>query len=285
MKLAVTGGNGRIGQAVIALALASGHEVINIDRSPETKTEDNITYRQVDVTDFDALAAAITGAEALIHLAAITSPDLDPAHVVHNNNVIGSYNALQAAADLGIRRVCLASSVNAIGGAFSRAPRYDYFPVDEQHPTYNEDPYSLSKWIVEQQADSFARRYEHMTIASLRFHGVFPEQLIKEAPRWEEIPERYQAIVIKHLFGYVRKAPAAYACLLAVTADFTGHEVFYIVAPRTMMEDPSVQLAARHYPGVPIVGDLDGHRSFFNCQKAARLLGWRHDEHLAATGD
>ena len=77
--------------------------------------------------------------------------------MVHNNNVVSSYNALRAAATAGVRRVCQASSVNAIGGRFSRwPPRYDYFPVDEQHPTYAEDPYSLSKWICEQQADAIA---------------------------------------------------------------------------------------------------------------------------------
>ena len=35
------------------------------------------------------------------------------------------------------------SSINAIGGRFSRSPRYDYFPLDEQHPAYVEDPYSV----------------------------------------------------------------------------------------------------------------------------------------------
>src|SRR6202011_523388 len=97
-------------------------------------------------------------------------------YVVHNNNVAGSYNVLSAAARLGITRVCQASSINATGGAFSRRPRYDYFPLDEVHPTYNEDPYSLSKWICEQQGDSFARRYEHMSIASLRFHWVIEDR-------------------------------------------------------------------------------------------------------------
>ncbi len=54
--------------------------------------------------------------------------------------------------------------MNAIGGAFSQSPKYDYFPLDEQHPTYAEDPYSLSKWVLEQQADAFACRYEWMKI-------------------------------------------------------------------------------------------------------------------------
>ena len=56
-------------------------------------------------------------------------------HVVFNENSAGNYNALSAAATVGIKRVCLASSINAIGGVFSRQPRYDYFPLDEQHPT------------------------------------------------------------------------------------------------------------------------------------------------------
>ncbi len=61
------------------------------------------------------------------------------------NNVVGSYNALRAAAEHGITRICQASSVNAIGLSYSRTPRFDYFPIDEAHPNYSEDPYSLSQ--------------------------------------------------------------------------------------------------------------------------------------------
>jgi len=60
---------------------------------------------------------------------------------VHHNNVVSSYNVLSAAAQLGINRVAQASSVNATGAVYSRWPQYDYFPVDEHHPTYNEDAY------------------------------------------------------------------------------------------------------------------------------------------------
>jgi hypothetical protein len=53
--------------------------------------------------------------------------------------------------------------------------------------------------------------------------------------------------------------------------------VFYIVAPDTIIDVPSLELAARFFPGVPISGDLSGCRSFFNTAKAELLLGWRHD--------
>jgi UDP-glucose 4-epimerase len=209
----------------------------------------------------------------LIHLAAIPTPGRHPDHVVHNNNVVGSYNALRAAAELGIQRVCQASSINATGAAYSRWPRYDYFPLDEQHPTYNEDPYSLSKWICEQQGDSFARRYGGMTIASMRFHWVVPDR---------ETATKYAAHIgdtlAKHLWAYTLLDAAARACLLSLTPQFSGHEPFYIVAPDTMVDKPSLELAQQFFPEVPIRGDMSGRNSFFNSAKAERLLGWKHDE-------
>jgi nucleoside-diphosphate-sugar epimerase len=275
MRIAVTGGSGRIGRAVIELALSQSHGVVSIDRAvpAQAPARPDLIYVQANITHYPELEQALRGCDALVHLAAIPSPHQYPDYEVHNNNVVGSYNALSAAARLGIDRVCQASSVNATGAAYSRWPRYDYFPLDEQHPTYNEDPYSLSKWICEQQADSFARRYEAMTIASLRFHWVVPERTAA-AQRNLGLSE----MLVKHLWGYTRLDATARACLLSLTASFKGHEVFYIVAPDTTMETPSLDLKRQYFPDVPVRGDLSGNRGFFNCEKAARLLGWQHDE-------
>src|SRR5690606_33548189 len=160
MRIAITGASGRVGRAVIALAIEQGHEVVSIDRvEPEPGTlPEGVTVVQANITDYAAFEAAMQGCDALIHLAAYPSPGGHPDYEVHNNNVVGSYNALSAAARLGIKRACQASSINAVGAVYSRKPRYDYFPLDEQHPTYNEDPYSLSKWICEAQAESCGRR-------------------------------------------------------------------------------------------------------------------------------
>jgi UDP-glucose 4-epimerase len=271
MKIAVTGGNGIVGRVVIELANSQGHNTISIDRHHEESNDDTVKKLIVDTTDYDAFESALQGCDALIHLAAISFPGGFSDHVVHNNNVVSSYNALRAAVQVGITRVCQTSSINAIGGIYSRWPKYDYFPVDEHHPTYNEDPYSLSKWICEIQADSIARRYEQLTIASLRLHGVVvqPDQMRK----WKTNSDR----LAKHLWGYTSGEATARACLLSLTADFRGHEAFYIVAPQTMMDEPSLVLKERYFPDVPIKGDLSGNSGFFNCQKAERLLGWRHD--------
>jgi UDP-glucose 4-epimerase len=274
MRIAVTGGSGRIGRAVVELALAQGHGVVSIDRALPVAdaAATDVTFVQADITNYADVEQALRGCDALIHLAAIPSPWGQPDHVVHNNNVVGSYNALSAAARLGIERVCQASSINATGAAYSRWPRYDYFPLDEAHPTYNEDAYSLSKWICEQQGDSFARRYEQMTIASLRFHWVAPDRATVVA-----YSTRIGDVAAKHLWGYTHLEAAARACLLSLTPNFQGHEAFYIVAPDTMMEMPSLELARQHFSDVPVRGNLGGNRGFFNCDKAERLLGWKHD--------
>ena len=271
MKIAVTGGSGGIGRAITDQALAQGHSIVSIDRVDPKEPISAVTYIKADAADYDALVAAFAGCDAMIHMAAIPHPMADPNHIVHNNNVTGSYNALRAAVENGIMRICQASSVNAIGQAYSRAPRYDYFPVDEDHPNYAEDPYSLSKWICEQQGDAFARRYDGISIASMRFHWVLPDRAFAAGHyaglNWS--PD-------KHLWAYTRRDMAADACLRAVQVDLKGHEVFYIVAPDTAIDAASRDKAAQYFPGIPIRGDFTGNASFMTSAKAERLLGWVH---------
>lgn len=273
MKIAVTGGNGDMGRNLIPYLLEQNHTIVSIDRAlPATSTRD-VDFLIADTRDFGKFAASIRGCDALIHLAAIRAPLNHPDPVVYADNTISSYNALSAASALGIKRVCLASSINAIGGAFSRSPRYDYFPLDEQHPTYAEDPYSLSKWVLEQQGDAFARRFEWMTIASLRLHW-----LLDARETALQITATMGEVAIRHLWAYTLLREASRACLLSLTAEFTGHEIFYIVSPHTAASEPSLELACQHYPHTEIRGDLSNHTGFFNCEKAGRLLGWKHQE-------
>jgi nucleoside-diphosphate-sugar epimerase len=272
MKIALTGGNGVVGTAIIEHALALGHTVVSIDRiAPETRHPE-VDHLTVDLNDYDATLAAFRGCDVLIHMAAIPFPFRDPDHVVHNNNVVSSYNAMRAAIECGITRICQASSVNAIGLSYSRAPRFDYFPIDEAHANYAEDAYSLSKWICEQQADTLVRRHAGLSIASLRFHWVVPDKATAAANFNRPLPD-----LAKHLWAYTRLDAAARACLLAIDGRFVGHEVFYVVAPDTTHIRSSRELAAEYFPDVPIRGDLTGTASFFSSAKAERLLGWHHD--------
>jgi nucleoside-diphosphate-sugar epimerase len=272
MRIAITGARGWVGAYVTAAARAAGHEIVAIDRAPpDSPPQPRRRDVVADATSYDALLAAFEGCDTLIHLAAIPSPLHEPDHVVHNHNVTASYNAMRAAIARGITRICQASSVNALGLSFSRAPRFDYFPLDEHHPTYNEEAYGLSKWICEAQADSLVRRYDSVRIASLRFHYVTPSRDAARGEFGETLTQRG-----RELYGYIRGDAAADACLKSLAADFTGHEAFYIVAPDTLLDEPSADVAHRLHPEVEIRRPFIGNSSFFDTSKARRVLGWMH---------
>ena len=275
-RVAVTGAAGRVGRGVLELLCARGTTVVAIDSvAPGSQDpNDGVTWAQIDITDYAALVKALDGCDGLVHLAAIPSPRRSEDVVVHSNNVVGSYNALRAAAEVGITQVCQASSVNAIGCAYSRSPRYDYFPLDEAHPCYAEDPYSLSKWICEQQADAIARRYSSIFIASFRFHLVVPEREQAVAV-YGQAPDE---VAVKNLWGYTSLAAAAGACWLALESELVGHEVFHIVAPDQLGRASSAELAERYYPAVPRRHLLSEKEGFFDSSKAGRLLGWQHQD-------
>jgi nucleoside-diphosphate-sugar epimerase len=285
-RVAVTGAAGRVGRGVLDLFCRRGKTIVAIDSvtPPDNLASGQsgsgqsgsgqVVWVQADMKDYDAVTKAFDGCDALVHLAAVARPGILEDSFVHANNVVSSYNALRAAAEVGITRICQASSVNAIGVAWSRWPHYDYFPLDESHSCYAEDPYSLSKWICEQQADAVARRYSTLSIASFRLHLVVPGR--------EDAVAAYKGasddVVIKNLWGYTSLAATAGACYLALEEDLSGHEVFQIVAGDQVGGLPSMELAARNYPGVPWRREPGGNEGFFDCSKAAQLLGWRHQD-------
>jgi UDP-glucose 4-epimerase len=277
MKVAVTGGSGRIGTFIIEELLAHGYQVRNLDRRPPEQRK--VEFYHVDVQNLGEVFDSLHGCDAVIHMAAIPSPHGYPPAVVYTNNTVANYNVFEAAAMLGIQKVCTASSVNAIGLTFSRSPYYDYFPIDEKHPSRVEDCYSLSKIVGEVQGDAFARLYEDMTLSSFRFHGII---LPGAYPQWRANPR--PAAKDQSLWAYTDVRDAARACRLAVEAEWKGHEAFFIIAADTTSAAPSMKLTQRFYPDVPVTGDLSGFNSFFHCAKAKELLGWTH-EHSWRTSD
>jgi len=112
----------------------------------------------------------------------------------------------------------------------------------------------------------------------LRFHWVVPDRATATSREHDA-----DAVLAKQLWGYTPLDAAARTCLSSLTANFTGHESFYIVAADTMMDVPSATLQERFFPEVPLRAELRGCQSFFSSAKAEQLLGWRHDLTAVAT--
>ena len=275
MQIAVTGGRGLLGTAVVAEGCRRGHQVVSMDIRPVVPGGDGgdtATQVVADVTAYEELRRQVAGCDAIVHLAGRPSPLGAPPHVVHNTNVVASYNALGVAVELGIGRFCYASSINAIGGAFSARPRYDYFPVDEEHPSYNEEAYALSKFIGEVQATSVCRANDGLSVGSLRIHHLVPTPAAL-ADKIAAGVGRYS----RDLWGYTTLDAAARACFAVLDATWEGHEVFFVVAPRTAANMATVELCEEFYPEVHRRHELVGNEGLYSCAKAKRLLEWEHD--------
>lgn len=279
LTVAVTGGSGSLGRFTINELVDHGYEVRNLDRAA---AQDSVCpFFQLDMADLGQVVNALHGCDAVIHLAAIPSPSGFPSQYVYVNNTVANYNVLEAVAMLGIKKLCMASSVNAIGLNFSIKPVYDYFLIDENHISRAEDCYSISKWCGEQQANGFAHRYPDMTLVSLRYHWIIRPGVYAQ---WRTQPPADPHGPFKNLWGYVDIRDCARANRLAIEATWSGHQACFLTAKDTRFDIPSKELAEKFYPDVEICGDLSGYNSFFNCTKANELLGWEH-QHAWRTSD
>src|SRR5262245_41597659 len=102
----VTGSAGRIGQAVVGELLARGQRVRGFDIVPTPGLQDGIVG---DISSAADVRRAMEGIQTLIHLAA-TPDDDDFMTRLLPNNIVGTFNVLEAAREVGVRRVVLAST-------------------------------------------------------------------------------------------------------------------------------------------------------------------------------
>ena len=269
MRVVVTGGSGLAGRAVVADLVQHGFDVTNIDRVP---ADGPAPFRRVNVGDLGQVYGGLRGAEAVVHFAAIPRPTFDVPEVVFRTNVMGSFNVLEAAAALGIRRVVMASSVSVLGYPFHERPfAPEYVPIDEEHPRLPQDPYALSKVVGEDIAAGFARRGA-LDVVSLRFPWIHtPETFASQVrPLWSE-----PAAGASNLWSYVDSRDVAAAVRLALAADVRGHEACFIAAADSFMPESSAALVREHYPTTIVREGFSENASLLNSAKAGRMLGYR----------
>ncbi|PSN70542.1 NAD(P)-binding protein [Corynespora cassiicola Philippines] len=278
MRIAITGARGTVGSEVVRLCAKAGHATVQVNR---TAQEHNGTpkseMRTADTaSDYDDTLAALKGCDALIHLAAIPNPVGKPDWLVHQNNVQSAFNGFRACGQLGIKRICYASSVNAIGLAYANQPlAFPYFPIDEDYPPNPTDSYALAKREAEIQAQAFINWFPGTKIACLRIHEVASKEEVSE-----EHNDNWKDAAVGQLWGWVHPQATARACLLSVekSDEYDGCQIFNIVARDTTQDTPSKELARKYYGNVEIRGDFEGNRAFWTHDKARRILRWKHDE-------
>ncbi|HQK93256.1 MAG TPA: NAD(P)-dependent oxidoreductase [Armatimonadota bacterium] len=271
----VTGGTGNVGGFVCRDLIRHGYQVTVFDRRPPARIR-AINYAEGSILSLDDLRAAMTGIDAVVHLAAIPNPANHPADVVFEVNTMCTHRVLDAAAEAGVSRAVVASSDSTYGFVFGTgAERPRYLPIDEEHPTCPADPYGLSKLLDEHICAQHSRRYG-MTTVALRFCWVWfppdypdPNALAADAENCR-----------RTLVGYVDARDAAQAVRLALQTPLRGHETFLISARDTYLPFPTRDFIARAFPQLPELRQParfmnDGFASLLSTAKAEHMLGYR----------
>ncbi|WP_127573329.1 NAD-dependent epimerase/dehydratase family protein [Georgenia faecalis] len=166
----VTGGAGHIGtylRTVDGGLAAHGWQLHLVDATPADDLAPGERFTAVDLTTPEAdarLEAAMAGADAVVHLAAI--PSEDDFWAIRQANIDGTFRVFDAARRAGVRRVVFASSNHAVGFY----PAGDPAPVDG--PVRPDGYYGLSKAFGEALGSLYADKYG-LEVVSLRIGACF----------------------------------------------------------------------------------------------------------------
>ncbi|WP_224332974.1 NAD-dependent epimerase/dehydratase family protein [Haloprofundus halobius] len=281
--IAVTGGNGQVGRFVLAHLQEHGYRTVNLSRGSRRESVAD-EYRRTNLLDAGEVYASLASSDAdgLVHLGMVPRPDSGPGHVTFESNVMTTYHVLEAAQNLDIDSVAVASSMSALGAGFDPDPvRLDYLPVDESHPVDPRDPYALGKRVLEQTAEGIARRNDGpKTVSTVRFPIAMDDDRMREtlvdADRSlgtvRDAPFYHSAR--NTLFAYVHLDDLAALFRRCIAADFSGHETFWAAAAETTVDCPTATLVEEVYPDAVTRRDVSDHESLVDTSKAARTLGW-----------
>lgn len=178
----VTGADGFIGSHLVERLVRQGHNVRAFVQynsfnswgwldscAPEVKGKFEVFAG--DIRDPHGVRTAMQGCDAVLHLAALIaipysyhSPD-----TYVDTNIKGTLNILQAARELGVKRVIHTSTSEVYGTA-------RFVPITEAHPLQGQSPYSASKIAADQMAYSFYASFDLPVVIARPFNTYGPRQ-------------------------------------------------------------------------------------------------------------
>jgi dTDP-glucose 4,6-dehydratase len=181
-RILVTGADGFIGSHLAEALISRGYAVRAFvfynsfnswgwldHSSPELK--EKIEVFAGDIRDPNGVRRAVADCDAVIHLAALIaipysyhSPD-----TYIDTNIKGTLNILQAARDLGVKRVIHTSTSEVYGTA-------RFVPITEDHPLQGQSPYSATKIAADQLAYSFYASFNLPVVTLRPFNTYGPRQ-------------------------------------------------------------------------------------------------------------
>ena len=274
MRALVTGAAGFLGRHIARRFRDSGWEVTGFDVTPFDEPE--VEFLRGDLASAESLERAMTGQDVVAHVGAIGDVYLaasDPV-LAARVNVVGTANVAEAAASNGTR-VIYASTWEVYG-----EPRYQ--PIDEEHPTVPDHPYSITKLAGESLLLA-ASRLRDVQVVALRLGTAFGPGLrpnsvfrifIDKARRGEPITiqgDGSQGRQFTHAYDIAK------AFELAASASLSGIAL-NVVAPETVTIKELAERVVERFPteltfGDPRPGDVPP--AAVSAALATTKLGWQ----------
>ena len=287
-RIYFTGASGKAGKHVSAYLTQKGHSVLNADITQVN--QEGLDYLKVDVTDpaqvFSSMSAHMNrdelrqrqtplGYDAVVHFAAIPrilqASDIE----TYNVNVMGTYNIIEAAVKLGIKKIIFASSETVYGLCFSHnKPAPLSLPIFEEDETRPMDSYAMSKVVNEETAKAFQRR-TGIDIYGLRIGNVVEPD---EYHRFEDFCKDPE-VRLPNAFNYIDARDLGQAVDLCLSKDGLGYEVFNVSNDQNSVNLTTEDILKRFYPKVPLKRDVGPYECLFSNEKIKKLLGFvpQHD--------
>jgi UDP-glucose 4-epimerase len=288
-RIVFTGGSGLAGRVALPILRAKGYDILNLDLVPAGCPGVNTLL--TDLTDagqvFNALSmhfgldryAGSPGLphrpEAVVHFAAVPRVLIRPDNSTYAANVISTYNVIEAAMKLGIRKVIIASSETTYGVCFAEGDRdYHSFPLTEDYDIDPMDSYGLSKKVNEVTGRAFAERFR-ADIYALRIGNVITEDMYANFPAFLADPPSRK----RNAWSYIDARDLAEIVHLCLEKDGLGFQVFNATNDSITAREPTAEFLRKYAPATPHSRKLEGFEAPLSNRKAREVLGFReaHD--------
>lgn len=285
-RIVFTGGSGKAGKHAVPWLKAKGYEILNLDLKPLDCPGVNTLI--TDVTDsgqvFNALSMHYgfdgyeTGkgparVDAVVHFAAVPRVLINPDNTTYGINVMSTYNIIEAAMKLGIRKVIIASSETTYGVCFAEGDKdFHHFPLEEDYDIDPMDSYGLSKLVNEKTARAFAMRYKS-DIYALRIGNVIEPDEYARFPGFMKNPLERK----RNAWSYIDARDLAQIVHLCLEKDGLGFQVFNAVNDTITAHEPTSQFLKKHCPNTPHRRELVGDEAPLSNRKAREVLGFKEE--------
>ena len=211
--------------------------------------------------------------DAVVHFAAVPRVLIKPDNETFRINTMGTYNVIEAAVKLGIKKIIIASSETTYGVCFAEGDKdFHHFPLEEDYDIDPMDSYGLSKLVNEKTARAFAMR-TGADIYALRIGNVIEPHEYDRFPAFLADPMSRK----RNAWSYIDARDLGQIVDLAIRKDGLGFQVFNAVNDTITATLPTQEFLAKYSAGVPVRRDIEEFEAPLSNRKAREVLGFREE--------